>query len=153
NQTAGVNASKGATRKKQDLRTALLRDHMSKIARIAAADLPRVPELEPLRMPRGQPTVAKLAALAEGMAKTAALHADVFMAAGLPADFIAQLTAATDAMTGAVTQRISSRSLVGGATVGLKDRLSAGRKIVHVLDAFVRSALKDDPVLLRSWNM
>ena len=68
-QTGGALASQGATQKKLSLRQALLRDHMAKIARIAAADLPNVPELEPLRMPRGKPTVEKLAALAAGMAQ------------------------------------------------------------------------------------
>jgi hypothetical protein len=134
------------------MRQALLRDHMAKIARIAAADLPNVPELEPLRMPRGKPTVEKLAALA-GMAKTAEPYADVFVAAGLPNDFIAQLTTATDAMTNAIGERTSSRGRRSGATVGLKQKLSAGRRIVHVLDAFVKSALKDDPALVRNWNL
>jgi hypothetical protein len=152
-QTGGALASQGATRKKQSVRQALLRDHMAKIARIAAADLPNVPELEPLRMPRGNPTVEKLAALAAGMAKTAAPYADVFIAAGLPTDFITQLTAATDAMTGANSERTSNRGRRSGATVGLKERLSAARKIVHVLDAFVKSALKNDPPLLRNWNL
>jgi hypothetical protein len=152
-QTGGALASQGATQKKASLRQALLRDHMAKIARIAAADLPNVPELEPLRMPRGKPTVEKLAAAASGMAKTAAPYAEVFISAGLPQDFIAQLTAATDAMTGAISERTSSRGRRSGATVGLKERLSAGRKIVHVLDAFVKSALKDDPSLLRNWNL
>ena len=35
----------------------------------------------------------------------------------------------------------------------LKRKLSDGRKIVHILDAFVKSALKDDPALLRNWNL
>jgi hypothetical protein len=152
-QTGGLLASKGATQKKQSLRVALLRDHMAKIARIAAADLPNTPELEPLRMPKGKPTVEKLAALAAGMAKTAAPYADVFIAAGLPADFIAQFNQATDAMTGAISERTASRGLRSGATTGLKQGLSDGRKIVHILDAFVRSALTDDPALLRNWNL
>jgi hypothetical protein len=126
---------------------------MAKIARIAAADLPNVPELQPLRMPRGKPTVEKLAALAAGMAKTAEPHTEVFIAAGLPNDFIDQLKAATDAMTNAISERTSSRGRRSGATVGLTQKLSAGRKIVHVLDAFVKSALKDDPVLVRNWNL
>jgi hypothetical protein len=56
-------------------------------------------------------------------------------------------------MTGAISERTSNRGRRSGATVGLKERLSAGRKIVHVLDAFVKSALKDDPSLLRNWNL
>jgi len=66
---------------------------------------------------------------------------------------IGQLTAATDAMTGAISERTSNRGRRSGATVGIKERLSAGRKIVHILDAFVKSALKDDPSLLRNWSL
>jgi hypothetical protein len=120
-QTGGALASQGATQRKAALRQALLRDHVAKIARIAAADLPNVPELEPLCMPRGKPTVEKLAAVASGVAKTAAPYAEVFISAGLPQDFIAQLTAATDAMTGAISERTSSCGRRSGATVGLKE--------------------------------
>ena len=120
-QTGGALASQGATQKKASLRQALLRDHMAKIARIAAADLPNVPELQPLRMPRGKPTVEKLAAAASGMAKTAAPYAEVFISAGLPQDFIAHLTAATDAMTGAISERTPSVGIVGFAIGNRQD--------------------------------
>jgi len=112
-----------------------------------------VPELEPLRMPKGKPTVEKLASAAAGMAKTVEPYSDVFIAAGLPNDFIAQLNAATDAMTNTISERTSSRGRRSGATAGLKQKLSAGRRIVHALDAFVRSQLKNDPALLRDWNL
>jgi type VI protein secretion system component VasF len=51
------------------------------------------------------------------------------------------------------TTRMQSRGLRGGATSGLRQRLSAGRRIVHVLDAFVKSALKDNGPLLANWNV
>ena len=70
-QTGSALRSQGATRKQKSLRTALLRDHMAPIARIARVDLPQAPEIEPLRMPRGRPTATRLAAAANGMAKAA----------------------------------------------------------------------------------
>lgn len=145
-------ASRGATQKHYALRRALIRDHMAPVARIAAADLPRTPELVPLRMPAQNLPAEKLAAAAYGMANTAKPFASVFTAAGLPADFIDQLVAAADAMTATLDDRAQNRSAQRGATTGLKAKLSAGRKIVHVLDAFVRTALKDDPTLLSAWN-
>jgi hypothetical protein len=146
-------ASQSATRKQQSLRTALLRDHMAPIARIAAAELPASPEVEPLKMPKGKPTAARLAGLADGMAKAAGPYSDVFVKAGLPTDFIAQLNAASTAMIDAGAERQANRGNRRGATQGLKTSLSAGRRVVHVLDAFVKSALKDDPVLLANWNL
>lgn len=145
-------ASKGATRKHYALRRALIRDHMAPVARIAAADLPRTPELAPLRMPPQNLPAEKLAAAAYGMADAAKPFIEVFTAAGLPADFLEQLVAAADAMTASLDERAQNRSAQRGATTGLKASLSAGRRIVHVLDAFVRTALKDDPALLSAWN-
>jgi hypothetical protein len=152
-QTGGLLAAKGSTQKQHALRQALLRDHMAPINRIAKVELPHTPELTPLLMPKGKPTLEKLAAAAYGMAETAAPHAAVFTGAGLPDDFITQLTGAANAMIASLGERSASRGKRRGATSGLKADLTAGRKIVHVLDTFVRSALKDDPALLANWNL
>ena len=89
---------------------------MARIAPIAAADLPNVADLVPLRMLRGKPTVKKLAAFATGMAKTAEEYPGVFTAACLLTDLIAQLTAATDAIANAIGERTSRRGRRGGDT-------------------------------------
>ena len=146
-------AAQGNTQEKRNLQLVLRRDHMAPIARIARAELPPTPAVEPLRMPKGRPTVARLAALADGMANAAAPFADTFISAGLPTDFIAQLRAATTALVAAVAERNQNRGKRGGATTGLKQKLGRARRIVHVLDAFIQTALKDDQVLLSSWNI
>jgi hypothetical protein len=71
---------------------------------------------------------------------------------GLPIDFIARLDAATNVLLQAVVERSRSRGRRGGATTGLKNRLSAGRKTVRVLDALVKSVGANDPVLVADWN-
>jgi len=151
-QSEGSFGSKGATQKHQALRRALIRDHMLPITRIAAADLPDTPELHPLRMPRSDASVQRLAAAAYGMADTAQKYADIFTRASLPADFAAQLTAAADAMIASIGDRTKSRLAHRGATEGLKNSLAAGRRIVGVLDALVRSRLQDQPSLVASWK-
>ena len=70
----------------------------------------------------------------------------------LPADFAAQLTAAADAMIASIGDRTKSRLVHRGATEGLKNSLAAGRRIVGVLDALVRSRLQDQPSLVASWE-
>ena len=151
-QSEGSFGSKGATRKHQALRRALIRDHMLPITRIAAADLPDTPELHPLRMPTSGASVQRLAAAAYGMADTAQKYADIFTRASLPADFAAQLTAAANAMIASIGDRTKSRLAHRGATEGLKNSLAAGRRIVGVLDALVRSRLQDQPSLVSSWE-
>ena len=152
-QSGSALQAKGLTQKQYALRATLLKDHMASIARIARADLPATPEFLPLRMPRGRPTPERLAAAASGMAKAVGDHADVFVNAGLPQDFVAQLTAAKDDLLSAGVARQQSRGRGRAATTGLKQKLSEGRKVVAILDAFVRSALKDDPALLANWNL
>lgn len=151
-QTGNALAAQGATRTQEAARRMLMRDHMAPITRIAKAELPDTPEVEPLRMPRGRPTAPRLAAAADGMAKAAAKHASVFIDAGLPTDFISQLNSAVEAMLAAISDRSQSRGKRKSATTGIKARLTAGRKTVHVLDAFVQTALKDNPILLSGWN-
>jgi hypothetical protein len=86
------------------------------------------------------------------MARAATPYADMFTKAGLPTDFVAQLVSVADAIRASVDERSLSDNLRNGATEGLKSKLAAGRKIVHVLDAFVRTALKRDPAVLASWK-
>lgn len=152
-QTGSVLQARGLTQKQYALRATLLRDHMASIARIAQADLPATPEFHPLRMPRGRPTPERLAAAAAGMAQAAAPFADVFVRAGMPQDFVTQLTTAADDLVAAGAARTQTRGRGRGATLGLKQKLSEGRKVVAILDTFVRSALKDDPALLSNWNL
>jgi hypothetical protein len=145
--------AQGATRKLHALRQVLLRDHMAPIVSIARAELAGTPELVSIRrLPRGTPSVEKLAAAAEGMAREADLHAAVFIRAGLPHDFVMRLTAAAEAVVDAASQRTLRRGRASGATVGLKGRLAAGRRVVDVLDTFVRTATHDDPALLAHWR-
>jgi len=152
-QTGSNLAAQGATQRQYSLRQVLLRDHMSPIARIARADLPVSPAIEPLRMPLGKPTAERLAAAAYGMAKAAEPYASVFVAAGMPEDFIKQLTDAADALLASLGDRTENRGARAGATAGLKARLTEGRRIVGVLDAFVKTALHGDAALLRNWNI
>ena len=142
-----------ATRRQKELRRSLTRDHMRPIARIARADVPRTPATEPLRMPRGTVSTARFVSAAKGMAEAAAPFTAIFVDHGMPADFIARTTAAADALLASVTARKTHRGQRGGATLGLKDKLSEGRALVLVLDAFVQTALKDDPALLANWNI
>lgn len=151
-QAGGVTEARSLTQKQQALRVRLLRDHMASIARIARADLPNTPELSVLRMPKGRPTVARLAQSVDGMVPLLQQHAAVFTAAGMPADFIPQLTAAADELLESVDERSQSRNRARGATAGLKAKLSEGRKVVWILDSFVTTALKDDAALLAEWR-
>jgi hypothetical protein len=151
-QTGSSADATGAAKQKLAIRRTLLRDHMGPIARVARLRLRTTPELAGIRMPVGSQSIARLASLAYGMAQAAEPHTDLFTASGLPADFIARLNAATDDLLRAVDARKASRGRVAGANVGLKTKLAEARKIVDLIDAFVRTALQDDAVALANWT-
>jgi hypothetical protein len=144
--------AQGATRRLHAMRRVLVQDHMAPIASIARAELGSTPEMSAFRLLRGTPSVPKLAAAAKGMGEAARPHAAVFIQAGLPHDFIARLIAAADAVVEAETRREQCRGRVSGATTGIANRLGAGRRVVDVLDNFVRTATRDDPGLLADWR-
>ena len=144
--------SRSATLEHHALRRVLVRDHMTPIARIAASELSDAPGVEPLRLPQGRLSAERLKAAAYGMAEAAAPFADVFTGSGMPADFPGQLTDAADAMLAAITERRQRRIERSEATVGLRHFASRGRRVVHVLDALIRSTLRDDSTLLAAWH-
>jgi hypothetical protein len=150
-QAAATLQMRGATRRLHALRRRLMEDHLAPISSIARADLTRAPELAPFRLPRGTPSVERLAGIAHGMARAAAPHAAIFIEAGLPHDFLDRLDAAADAIIEARSARDACRNRVRAATAGIRFRLAEGRRIISVLDTFVRSESRDDDELRAAW--
>lgn len=143
----------GAVASQRARRRALIRDHMTPIDRIARLLLLETPELVALRLPRGKPSVERLVALAGGMAEAAAPYAELFVEAGRKPTFIEDLHTAAGELLETLQDRAMSRSKVRTATSALQTRLAHGRRVVHVLDALVQSALVDDPALLAGWRL
>ena len=151
-QKLNTDSARGATQKHSTLRTILLEDHMRPIARIARAKLSGVPELSALRMPRNNLSVEALTAAAAAMGEQATRFASVFIAAGQPGDFVQQLADATTALKAPISSRNANLSQRSTATEGLKTKLSDARKTVHILDSYVRTALRGNPALLAGWE-
>lgn len=152
-QNGYTRAAESALARRRARRAALIRDHMAPIARIARLELPNTPELVSLRLPKGRPTTERLAALADGMAQAAEPYADTFVGAGCKPEFIQNLRAAADDMLKSLHDRTQSRGKVRAATSALRTKLSRARKVVHVIDGFVASALANDPDRLLGWKL
>lgn len=151
-QTIGAAEAKNASKVAQALRYTLIHDHMMVVSRIGRAKLPNTPEFENLKMPRGNPSSTRLTEAAYEMANSALKNAGVFVAAGLPEDFIARLKAAADAVAEEHLQRSLARAKRTVATRALRSKLSSARRLVHVLDAMVKTTIRSDPTLLPGWN-
>ena len=152
-QNGHIRFAKGVAAIHRGKRAALIRDHMAPVARIAQLKLEDSPELVALSMPNDRPSAERLASLAYGMATAAEPHADTFIRAGCKPDFIQGLSAAADDMVQSLRARINSRGIVREATSALDTKLARARKVVKVIDGFIRSALANDPDALERWKL
>ena len=151
-QTLGAAGAKNAAKVAQALRRTLIHDHMTVVSRIGRAKLPNTPQFKNLKMPRGTLSISRLSEAAYEMANSALENAGVFVAAGLPDDFATRLKAAADAVSEARLQRALAQTKRSVATKALDTKLSSARKLVAVLDAMVKTAIRSDPTLLPGWN-
>ena len=152
-QNGHLRAAAGSLNLQRVKREALLRDHMAPIAKIAALELEHVPRIIALTLPRKHVTLKQLATLANGMAEAAAPFAQVFISAGRKPQFLDQMRTAASEMLAAAADRAQNRYRVKQVGTDLRTRLSRGRKVIHMLDALVKSAAATNPGLLDAWKM
>jgi len=151
-QTASAVGSRDCTKRYLARRQQLVGSHLLPIALIARTTEPPLSALEQFRLPRGKPTARQLAAAAHLMAEAATPHAHTFIAAGMPRDFVDQLRAASDAMMAELDARAQERARHRIATEALRRGIASARRMVNVLDAFVRSECSHDDGLLAGWT-
>lgn len=151
-QQSGSQASQGETSRQHALQTALRKYHMQGIAAAAKLNLPNVPDLSSLTMPPSGITAQRLIAASKAMSEAAKNHEQVLIAAGLPANFIAQLDAATQAVTDSLTGRNVQKGRRKGATQGLTAHETRARGVIKLVDAQVRPLIGGDSALLAEWD-
>jgi hypothetical protein len=134
------------------LRRQLVGAHLLPIALIARTTKPPLSGLEQLRRPRGKPTAQQLETAAHAMAEAATPYSETFIAAGMPEDFLDRLRRASDAMMDELRARAQERARHRVATEALRAGLASARRMVNVLDAFVRSACEHDNGVLAGWT-
>jgi hypothetical protein len=144
-QDGGRRKAIGETANQRELRLAL-RFAMRPIAEVAAARLREAPQFAALRLPSHRLKGMAMVAAAHAMADAATPHT------GLPAEFIAELRQAADALSGSYDQRRDGQTARAGATRGLEDAERRGRQALRILDALVVPVLGLDDALLRAWR-
>lgn len=141
----------GETQNQRALRLAL-RFAMRPIAAVARAKLREAPQLADLKLPSHKLRGESLLSAAHAMADAALPHEEVFVTAGLPADFIAQLRHAADVLAESYGSRSDSQTSSASATRGLAAAEQRARQALTILDALVVPALGTDDALLRGWR-
>ena len=151
-QTSSAAGSLNCTRRYLARRRELVGSHLLLIALIARTTRPPLSELAEMQPPRGKPTARQLESAAHAMAKAATPYAETFIAAGMPEDFVERLRRASDAMMAELGERAQERARHRIATEALRVGIASARRMVNVLDAFVRAECGHDEVLLAGWT-
>jgi hypothetical protein len=151
-QSASKRVGSGETAKQRVLRSSLKLNSMRPIAAVAAGQLRNVPEFAALKMPQANATSARLIADAGAMQTAAKVYEQTFLDAGLPANFLDQLSTTAEALNTSVTNRGNTAGSQVGATQGLKAESQRGRQAVKVLDALIEPKLAGNTVLLVQWK-
>ena len=149
-QAADRGSSSAALR---DARNTLIDRHLIPIRDIAIGRLGTIPSIRRLfRVPIRLVNLTTLLKEATVTAEHAAQYQDVFIASGLPADFITRLNVAIAQVTQGKTTRANTRQDQVKATQSLKDILKQGKQLVLGLNGIMQIAFADDPAVLAVWN-
>ncbi len=151
-QEAGSRLTKAETQHQRELREQLWSRHMLVISRIAREVLGLQGMDKALKLPNKLKAHETVLAAADAMAEAASKQQELFIQHGLPADFVAQLRAATAALRTSLGTRDGTRRRKVTATAGMGVQLRRGKRAVRMLNAILAPHLALDPERLAAWN-
>jgi hypothetical protein len=153
-ETQGSQLRQGHGKRTNELRLAraLRRQHMRPIVRIARAKVPKVAQLSAMSLPPIRTNSTALATQAGEIADAVQPNAQVFVDAGLPADFIARMRAAAALFVQSIGGKGAHRTQRIGATTALDQQVQQAKRVVAVLDGLVRAQLDEQEPLVSAWR-
>lgn len=151
-QSATLMFATSQTKARDAAREDLRLHHMQPIAAIARAKLAGTPQIIDLRLPRKSVDDPTLVAAGMAMVGAAGLYTQVFIDQKMPADFLAQLQAAVDAVKGAIAARTDARQRFTQATRGVDEQVLNARSTARILNGLVVKQLKGQADLLATWK-
>jgi hypothetical protein len=153
-ETQGSHLTQARGERTNELRLArsLRRQHIRPIVRIARAKLPEVAQLSAMSLPPLKTNSTALATQAGAIGDAVQPHVQVFVDAGLPADFIARMRSAADQLVQSIGGKGSHRSQRIKATTALDQEVQQAKRVVAVLDGLVRAQLDEQEPLVSEWR-
>lgn len=150
---SGGQLSRFERRRLEALMKKLREQHMRPIVAIAKAEIDAQPGItEALRMPNGALGAVALIAAARAMHSSAMQFRETFLRAGRPEDFLEQLTAAVEAVQGAMTGQARNIGTKVGARAGLSKALQRARRAVEIMNPLICTAFEGNEVVLAQWK-
>jgi len=154
-QISGRLLGRASQRRQADL-VAQLRDlHMRPIVTIARAHLEFTSDAGlavAFRLPRGTMSLATMLQHCDSMIAMARRFESLFVAQGLPDDFLVEFVRAREALVELCGQRVGYTTSHVAARAGLVIQLRRARLAVNRLDAVVRVAFRGDSAVLETWR-
>lgn len=133
----------------------LVDEHMRPIVTIAKAQVDHDGDermAAAVRLPRRPVSMVRILQACDGMIEAARPFEAMFVARGLPADFLAQFTAARDTLQQALGGRATLIGQHVAAREGIAVEVRRGRRAVARLDAIVRASFATDTTVLAAWQ-
>lgn len=140
--------------REQELRLAddLRRKYFRPIVDIQAQRPDELAGLGAIRFPWRRTNSTKLVTMARAVARVVRPRAEVFIAVGLKADFLARMRADAEALKAAVIAKGAHRSGRRKAARAIEQTVAQARRAVRVADAFVLEAVEPDSPLVAEWR-
>jgi len=126
---------------------------MGPIAKFARAELSGVPNFAALTPAVRNLEGDRLVIAARELARAAAPYATQLEAGHFPADCLAQLGAAADAVEASIKARSAQTLQRVNATQDVETAVNRGRAIVMRLDARISRLIAHDPALVEEWRV
>ncbi|MCC7001307.1 MAG: hypothetical protein IT357_04050 [Gemmatimonadaceae bacterium] len=151
----GREVGRAEKRRQADQLRLLVDEHIRPIVTIARAQIEPQSDVglpAGLRMPALPLNPSKAVTVCDGMLEAARPHEVLFVANGLPADFLEQFANARnelERLTGGHTTQVGAHK---AARSLLPVQLVRGRRAVERLDAIVRASYRRDPGVLAAWR-
>jgi hypothetical protein len=152
-QDASQRTLRGELNNQRSLERTLKRDHMGPLAKYARAELDGVPNLAALTPAVKKLKGDKLVNAARALAKAAAPYAAQLEAGHFPADCLAQLGAAADAVEASIKARSARKLQRVNATKDIETAIDSGRALVKRIDARISRLIAHDPALVEEWRV
>jgi hypothetical protein len=153
-QVFGTQLVRAEKKKQTALLQTLYEKHMRPIVAIGKAEMADTPGIqEALRIPHFKVGVLKTLAAAGALRDAAALYQPAFVRNGRPEDFIAQLTAAMEAVEKTTSVHAVNVGTRVGARAGIRKELRRGRGALAVLDSIVKATFVGNDVVLAKWRI
>jgi len=141
--------------RQQDLMATLRDAHIRPLVAIARSKIAPTDDVGVrglFRTPKAKVRATALLQVCDGMLETLPPFAPMFIAEGMPDDFLDRFRAARDALDASIHERAAAWLMRSTATLELRECLRSCRAATDQLDARIRASYRRDEAILHTWR-